>query len=122
MISKSHAHKLPEIKQLQNSIYGRLSRRRYSCTRGRPWVRTASGEARHCAREKIQELARGSSSRIAQGKVRSSEIGILTPAELARLLESASDETLPYWALGGFTGLRTAELERLDWAEVHFDF
>ena len=57
-----------------------------------------------------------------RAKVRSSEIGILTPAELARLLESASDETLPYWALGGFTGLRTAELERLDWAEVHFDF
>lgn len=49
-------------------------------------------------------------------------MGILTPAELARLLESASDETLPYWALVGFTGLRTAELERLDWAEVHFDF
>jgi hypothetical protein len=43
-------------------------------------------------------------------------------AEFARLLESASDETLPYWALGGCTGLRTAELERLDWAEVHFDF
>jgi hypothetical protein len=40
----------------------------HSCTRGRPWVRTASGEARHCAREKIQELVRGSSSRIAQGK------------------------------------------------------
>jgi integrase len=57
-----------------------------------------------------------------KAKVRSSEIGILTPAEFARLLESASDETLPYWALGGFTGLRTADLERLDWAEVHFDF
>ena len=56
-----------------------------------------------------------------KAKVRSSEIGILTPAEFARLLESASDETLPYWAIGGFTGLRTAELERLDWAEVHFD-
>ena len=27
--------------------------------------------------------------------MRSSEIGILTPAEFARLLESASDETLP---------------------------
>ncbi len=53
--------------------------------------------------------------------MRSSEIGILTPAEFARLLENASDETLPYWAIGGFTGLRTAELERLEWAEVHFD-
>lgn len=26
---------------------GRLSRRRYSCTRGRPWVRVTSGETRH---------------------------------------------------------------------------
>jgi integrase len=56
-----------------------------------------------------------------KAKVKSSEIGILTPAEFARLLENASDETLPYWAIGGFTGLRSAELERLDWAEVHFD-
>ena len=31
----------------QNWPYGRLSRRRYSCTRGRPWVRITSGEARH---------------------------------------------------------------------------
>ena len=47
---------------------GRLSRRRHSCAGGRPWIRSTSGEARHCAREKIQELVRGSSSRIAQGK------------------------------------------------------
>jgi hypothetical protein len=38
VISKSHFHKLLEIKLLQNSIYGRLSRRRYSCAGGRPWV------------------------------------------------------------------------------------
>jgi integrase len=56
-----------------------------------------------------------------KAKVRLSEIGILTPSEFARLLENASAETLPYWAIGGFAGLRTAELERLDWAEVHFD-
>jgi integrase len=56
-----------------------------------------------------------------KAKVRSSDIGILTPSEFARLLENARPETLPYWAMGGFAGLRTAELERLDWAEVHFD-
>ena len=39
MIFKSHVHKLLEIKLLQNSIYGRLSRRRHSCTEGCPWVR-----------------------------------------------------------------------------------
>ena len=56
-----------------------------------------------------------------KAKVRTSDIGILTPGEFARLLENASVETLPYWAIGGFAGLRTAELERLDWVEVHFD-
>ena len=40
--------------------------------------------------------------------MKSSEIGILTPAEFARLLENASDETLSCWAIGGFTGLRSA--------------
>ena len=56
-----------------------------------------------------------------KAKVRSSDIAILSPTEFARLLECASDETLPYWAIGGFTGLRSIELERLDWADVHLD-
>ena len=46
------------------------------------------------------------------------ETGILTPEQLAKLLEVASAETLPYWAIGAFAGLRAAELARLDWAEV----
>jgi hypothetical protein len=33
VISKLHIHKYLEIKRLQNSLYGRLSRRRHSCTR-----------------------------------------------------------------------------------------
>jgi integrase len=48
-------------------------------------------------------------------------IGILSPEELARLLEAASEETLPYWVLGGFAGLRRAEIERLEWGNIHFD-
>ena len=40
MISKSHVHKFLEVNSLQNTIYGRLSRRRYSCAwRARAWVR-----------------------------------------------------------------------------------
>jgi integrase len=46
---------------------------------------------------------------------------ILTPAEFARLLEAASEETLPYWLIGGFAGLRRAEIERLEWKDIHFD-
>jgi integrase len=45
---------------------------------------------------------------------------ILSPQEVARLLEAASDQTLPYWALGVFAGLRSAELERLQWKDIHF--
>jgi integrase len=50
-----------------------------------------------------------------------SPIGILTPEQLAKLLESARERTLPYWLLGGFAGLRRAEIERLEWKDVHFD-
>jgi integrase len=48
-------------------------------------------------------------------------IGILKPEEFAKLLEQATVKTLPYWAIGGFAGLRSAELERLEWRDIHFD-
>jgi integrase len=47
--------------------------------------------------------------------------GILSVDQTARLLERASTDTLPYWAIGVFAGLRTAELRRLEWVDVHFD-
>jgi len=47
--------------------------------------------------------------------------GILTVQQTARLLEAASPELLPYVAIGAFAGLRRAELERLDWSDIHFD-
>ena len=51
----------------------------------------------------------------------SGEIEILTVAQTARLLECASFETLPYWTIGAFAGLRRAEVERLEWSEIDFD-
>jgi integrase len=47
--------------------------------------------------------------------------GILTPEQFARLLETAGAETLPYWAIGGWCGLRSAELERLEWQDIDFE-
>jgi integrase len=47
--------------------------------------------------------------------------GILTVQQTARLLEAASPELLPYVAIAAFAGLRRAELERLDWSNIHFD-
>jgi integrase len=49
------------------------------------------------------------------------DIVILSVAQTAQLLELASAETLPFWAIGAFAGLRRAELERLDWAQVDFE-
>jgi len=51
----------------------------------------------------------------------SAAIGILTPEQFAKVLEAASEATLPYWLLGGFAGLRRAEIERLEWKDIHFD-
>jgi integrase len=41
-----------------------------------------------------------------------------TPDELAALLAKANDTFRPIIAIGGLAGLRTAELLRLDWADV----
>ncbi len=41
-----------------------------------------------------------------------------TPAEFTALLASAEDSLRPLIAIGGLAGLRTAELLRLDWADV----
>lgn len=51
-------------------------------------------------------------------KVDSGEIEIFTPAEIAKLLASASPEFLPFVALGAFAGLRSAEIERLEWQDI----
>jgi integrase len=57
----------------------------------------------------------------AKAKVVDSPPGILTVQQTARLLEAASPELLAHVAIGAFAGLRRAELERLDWTDVHFD-
>ncbi len=51
-------------------------------------------------------------------KVAETEPGILEPTQIARLLEYASTETLPYLALGAFAGLRSAELNRMSWRDI----
>ena len=46
------------------------------------------------------------------------EIGFYTPRELAALLASADDTLRPLIAVGGLGGLRSAEMMRLDWADI----
>ena len=47
--------------------------------------------------------------------------GILTPAQCSALLGACGDDVLPYVAISLFAGLRAAEMEKLDWAEVDFE-
>jgi integrase len=56
----------------------------------------------------------------AQVRVKSGEVEIFTPKEMAALLAAADAEALPLIALGGFAGLRTAEIGRLDWKDMNF--
>ncbi len=44
------------------------------------------------------------------------EIGVLTPAQAARLLKCAGEAILPSIAIGMFAGLRDSEIKLLDWS------
>ena len=57
-------------------------------------------------------------SALAKAKVAPNKIGILTPQQTASLLENAPSSVQAALAIAAFTGLRRAELERLDWREV----
>jgi integrase len=47
------------------------------------------------------------------------EIEIFTPDEMKGLLAVASPEHVPFLAISAFAGVRHAELQRLDWAQVN---
>ena len=54
-------------------------------------------------------------------KPQDSDVGIFTPVEMERLLHAASPAMVPYLAIGGFAGLRVAEICRLDWSAVSLE-
>lgn len=51
-------------------------------------------------------------------KFRHGKVEVYHPDEFRRLLHAAGDDLRPVLALGGFAGLRVAELNRLDWRDV----
>jgi integrase len=55
---------------------------------------------------------------IEQPKVRQGDKAIYTPAEMKALLNGAERDMIPFLAIGGFAGLRTNEIERLEWRDV----
>jgi integrase len=54
-------------------------------------------------------------------KESSGKIEIFTPAELQELLAAASEDMVPFLAIGAFAGVRHAEIQRLEWKDVRFD-
>jgi integrase len=50
------------------------------------------------------------------------DVAIFTPEEMERLLNTSRGHlATPFLAIGAFAGLRSAEIERLDWKNVYFD-
>ena len=52
-------------------------------------------------------------------KEKTEAVGIFTPDEMTKLLAVADRRLVPFLAIGAFGGLRSAELERLNWAKVN---
>src|ERR1035437_7955500 len=57
-------------------------------------------------------------AKTAKAKVVRGAPKIFTPDQMRTVLEKAPRDFVPYLAIGGFAGLRTAEMERLDWSEI----
>src|SRR6266853_182015 len=49
------------------------------------------------------------------------KIGILTPEQLSAFLDVVDTKFIPFFTINAFTGLRRAEVERLDWSEIKLD-
>jgi len=66
-------------------------------------------------------IGKGDNPALATEKIKAKngdDIEIYSPAEMARLLAVAPDSIRPVMAMQAFTGIRTAELMRLDWKNV----
>jgi integrase len=57
-------------------------------------------------------------SGVKRRKEKSSPVEILTPREMVALLEHATPEIAPCFALGAFAGLRSEEILRLEWGDL----
>lgn len=58
---------------------------------------------------------------VAKAKDRGGKIGVFTPKEMGEIMLNAKPAHALFFALGGFAGLRRAEIERLEWSDVNFE-
>jgi len=68
---------------------------------------------RYVLRDVVDEICE-----IESPKVGVAEIGVFTPEQMRKMLNAAPVELKAVLAIGGFCGLRTAELQRLQWRDV----
>ena len=57
-------------------------------------------------------------AKTAKAKVVRGSPEIFTPELIQKVLEKAPRDFIPYVVIGAFAGLRSAEIERLDWSEI----
>jgi integrase len=69
---------------------------------------------KYLLKEAVEEI-----EAVQQQKVDIGEIEIFTPGEMREIMAAARPEMLPWLAIAGFAGLRSAELQRLDWREIN---
>ncbi|MEX2578955.1 MAG: tyrosine-type recombinase/integrase [Verrucomicrobiales bacterium] len=55
---------------------------------------------------------------VTESKAAQTEVGTLTPEELAAVFEKAPEELIPVIAIGAFAGIRREEIKKLDWSDV----
>ena len=58
---------------------------------------------------------------VTKAKQRGGDIEIFTPDEFSKLLRHAFPSNLPVFLIGGFAGVRQAEILRLDWSEIDLE-
>lgn len=54
-------------------------------------------------------------------KVRDIDTEVFTPDQMKKIMEAAPTHLIPVLAIGGFAGLRAAEISRLDWSAVNLE-
>jgi integrase len=69
---------------------------------------------KYLPKEAVEEIAA-----VQKQKADNGEIEIFTPGEMREILTAARPEMVPWLAIAGFAGLRTAEILRLDWSEIN---
>jgi integrase len=54
-------------------------------------------------------------------KLKNDDVEVFTPAEMTKILHAAPPHLVPILAIGAFSGIRMAELNRPDWSAVDLD-